>query len=76
MLPCKGEEERTKKGEIEKEEKQLLDFRSSQENQKSKKTFGAWIRVWLGENKYHIHLFQFLAFTLTFFFAFTLTYKE
>ena len=54
------EEERTKKGEIEKEEKQLLDFRSSQENQKSKKTFGAWIRVWL--EKSH-PLFIFLAFT-------------
>ena len=65
MLPCKGEEERTKKGEMEKEEKQLLDFRSSQENQKSKRTFGAWVRVWLGRNKYHKHLFQFFLYSHT-----------
>ena len=36
----KEEERRTKKGEIEKEEKQLLDFRSSQENQKSRRLLG------------------------------------
>ena len=46
----KEEERRTKKGEIEKEEKQLLDFRCSQENKKSKKTFGAQKKIREEEN--------------------------
>ena len=70
----RGEEGNKKKERgIEKEEKELLDFRCSQENKKSEKTFGqqnqirdvdlGWVRVMLGKKISH-PLFQLMTITL------------